>query len=98
MKALTDRTLDGAATFIILSYARLQNYQAILEAILQARSCARIVLSNNNPAIDINDHIALSADRMTVLQQQERRPAVKRFCLAGKSRLKTSSASITLSF
>jgi hypothetical protein len=73
---LSDRTLDGAATFIIPSCARPQNIQPILETILQARSCARIVLSNNNPAIDINDHIALSADRLTVLQQQERWPAV----------------------
>jgi hypothetical protein len=75
-KALTDRTLDGATTFIILRYARPQNIQPILETILQARSCARIVLSNNNPAIDINDHIALSADRLTVLQQQEPWPAL----------------------
>ena len=79
---MTDRALDGATTFIILSYARPQNIQPTLETILQARSCARIVLSNNNPAIDINDHIALSADRLTVLQQQERWPAIKWFCLA----------------
>lgn len=70
------------ATVILLSYARPQNMQPILETVLQAPSCGRIILCNNNPAIDITDHIDPAPDRLSVLQETERWPAVKRFRLA----------------
>lgn len=79
---MTDRRLVGAATFISLSYARPQNIQRIVDTILQAQSCGRLLLSNNNPDIDIRAHLDRATERLTVLQQTEHWPAVKRFCLA----------------
>jgi hypothetical protein len=73
------------ATFILLSYARPQNMQRILNAVLGARSCAKIVLSNNNPEIDILDYVDPSPARLTIVQQAVRWPAVKRFCIARDS-------------
>jgi hypothetical protein len=75
---------DGPrAAFIILSYARPQNMQRILDAVLAARSCDHILLSNNNPDIDIFDHIARDQpDRVKVAQQKERWEPVSRFIFA----------------
>jgi hypothetical protein len=71
------------ATFIILSYARPRNIQRILDDILASRSCEHIVLSNNNPDIDIHDHIVRDQPgRVTVVQQKEHWEPVIRFMLA----------------
>jgi hypothetical protein len=70
------------ATFILLSYARPRNIQRIIDSISQARSCGRIILSNNQPAINIYDHIDGRNDLLDVVQQDRERGAVKRFCIA----------------
>ena len=73
---------ENSATFIILSYARPQNIQRILDTILKAGSCGRIVLSNNNPDINILEYIDPSPEVLEVIQQEERWGPVKRFCIA----------------
>jgi hypothetical protein len=71
-----------SADFIILSYARPQNMQRLLDAILNSRSCGKVVLSNNNPAIDILDYVDPSPESLEIIQQKEKWEPVKRFCIA----------------
>ena len=49
---------------------------------MAARSCDQIVLSNNNPHIDILDYVHPAPGVLTILQQKERWEPVKRFCIA----------------
>jgi hypothetical protein len=73
---------DGAVTFILLSYARPQNIQRIIDAIMKAESCDRIILSNNNPHIDILKYIDPAPEVLEVIQQREKWEPVKRFVIA----------------
>jgi hypothetical protein len=70
------------ATFIILSYLRPQNIGRILSAIHQSRSCGRIILSNNNPKIDIQPYVDTTMQKLEIVNQTERWEAVARFCIA----------------
>lgn len=82
MKPNNEQESVQTATFIILSYARPQNIQRMLEAIIKARTCGRIILSNNNPEIDILQFIDPSPDVLEVVQQSERWEPIKRWCIA----------------
>lgn len=74
---------DGlSAVFIILSYARPQNIQRIVQAILEAQSCGRIILSNNNPNINILPYVDPSPEKLEIIQHQERWGPVMRWCIA----------------
>lgn len=77
---------DGAgpqASFIILSYARPQNILRILETILASRSCEWILLSNNNPDVDIHEYITRDQpSRVKVIQQSEHWEPIIRFMMA----------------
>lgn len=70
------------ATFILLSYARPRNMQRIIDSISQARSCGRIILSNNQPALNIYDHIDAGCDLLEVVQQDQEWTPIKRYCIA----------------
>lgn len=76
------RSPASSATFVQLSYARPGNIQRIVDTVLQARCCGRLILSNNNPDIDILDFIEPDPERFEILQQTERWGAVKRFSIA----------------
>lgn len=73
---------DKTATFILLSYARPQNMQRIIDAMKKAKSCGRIILSNNQPNIDIFDYIDEPCDLLEVIQQDQEWGPVKRHCIA----------------
>lgn len=73
---------ERSATFIVLSFARPQNIQRILDEVRQADCCGRVILSNNNPEIDILDHIAPPSDGLEVRQQKTRWDPIKRFLIA----------------
>lgn len=77
--------LNKLATFIILSYARPQNIQRIVSTILEVRSCGEIILSNNNPDIDILHYVDPSPAKLKIVQQTEKWEPVKRFCIARES-------------
>lgn len=80
-----DDTIDNSTTFILLSYARPWNMQRIVDTVLSARSCGSVILSNNNPKIDILKYVDLPPKQVTILQQAEHWPAVNRFCIARES-------------
>ena len=78
-----NRNVDNkTATFILLSFARPQNIQRIIDVIRKANCCGRIILSNNQPDIDIFDYIAPSLDRLEVIQQEVKWDPIKRFMIA----------------
>ncbi len=70
------------AVCILLSYARPQNIQRMVDTVLQSSACGRLILSNNNPDIDIHEFIKSGDDRVEITQSPERRYAVERFVIA----------------
>ncbi len=81
---MLNSTPDGGntATFILLSFARPQNMQRVVNTIRKANSCGRVILSNNQPDIDIFDHIDPPLPGLEVIQQEQQWGPVKRFCIA----------------
>jgi hypothetical protein len=73
---------DATVTFILLSFARPQNIQRILDAILASKYCGRIILSNNQPAINILDHIEPPGERLEVIQQKQETLPINRYLMA----------------
>ena len=72
---------DGPA-FILLSYARPANLQRIVALILQAGIHSRIVVSNNNPDIDLAPYVADVIDHIELMQNDVRRFPGHRFEIA----------------
>lgn len=69
---------DKKVAFILLSYKREYNINNILRAAQRCEFIDRIIVSNNNPDIDINEHISISDPRMEIINQTERkRPGVR---------------------
>lgn len=69
---------DKKVAFILLSYKREQNIDTMLRAAAKCDFIDRIIVSNNNPEIDIRQHISLADPRLEIINQAERkRPTVR---------------------
>jgi hypothetical protein len=63
-----------------MSYARPQNMQRIVDDVLASGACKQLVLTNNNPDIDIRHHVTVKSDIVQILQQTRRtRPVIRQF-------------------
>jgi hypothetical protein len=69
-------------TFILLSFARPQNMQRIVDTLLKAESCRRIIVSNNQPATNIQDHLKCTDDRVEIFQQDTVCGPINRYHIA----------------
>lgn len=69
---------------ILLSYKRPQNMDRILRQTAEVAEISRIVLSNNNPEINIFDWIDPTAYPVEVIQQERRCLYTKRFDIASR--------------
>lgn len=70
-------------TFLLLSYRRPANMQRQLDDIAAAPIPNKsVILSNNNPAINIFDYVAPDGPAVTILQQSRRRISAQRYELA----------------
>jgi len=69
-------------TVILLSYGRPRNIQRIAERVLRCSFVDRLVISNNNPAIRLNDFLHLDSPRLEVINQATACRPLKRFELA----------------
>jgi glycosyltransferase involved in cell wall biosynthesis len=74
-----------AVSVILLSYRRPQNLGRIVDSALSVSSCREIVVSNNNPDINILDFMAGYGDKVKIIQQSDHLPAALRFQLARQS-------------
>ena len=88
MKILQTRgyrvTIDPAVkvTVVILSYKRMQNIRAIVRRVQLCGFVDRVVISNNNPEVDLAPYLDLSDERTLLVQQDRFRGASFRFELA----------------
>jgi hypothetical protein len=69
-------------TFILLSFARPRNLARIVESILRAESRGRIIVCNNQPAIDIRDYLDSGDDRLEIIQTDAVWGPIKRYHIA----------------
>ncbi|MBT5109735.1 MAG: glycosyltransferase [Rhodospirillaceae bacterium] len=69
-------------TFILLSFARPRNLQRIVDTLLKADSCRRVIVSNNQPKIDIRDFLKSADDRVEIIQQDVAWGPVNRYHIA----------------
>lgn len=67
---------------ILLSYQRPQNMARIIDETLRAPSVGRIIVSNNNPDIDLRQWVDFGDSRISLLQQTSHCSPAKRFALA----------------
>lgn len=73
---------DSSVLIIILSYRRPQNINRIINAASSIKFCKEIIVSNNNPEINIFDFLERSEGQFHILQQKQRFPAAQRFQIA----------------
>jgi hypothetical protein len=67
---------------ILLSFERPRNIQAIADTVLACDFVDRLVISNNNPRIRLQDALRLSSSRVCLLEQEQPCPPMKRFEIA----------------
>lgn len=63
------------ATLMILSYKRPWNIEATIRIGLKMGCIEKIIVSNNNPTIDIHQYVRVRDQRLTVMTQDRRRSA-----------------------
>jgi hypothetical protein len=76
--------LDGSArtSVVILSYKRMANIQAIAESALRCDFVDYVLVSNNNPEVDLRPYLDLDDPRFELIQQPVRRGPAYRYDLA----------------
>lgn len=74
--------------FILLSYKRPQNLNRIINAALSIKFNKNIIVSNNNPDINILSFINEKRKEVKVVQQKQHLPAAQRFKIAMDSSFK----------
>lgn len=69
-------------TIVVPSYKRPQNLHPIVRSLLKASFVERIIVSNNNPDIRMEDWIGLRDERLRIINQPKRTAPGIRFALA----------------
>lgn len=69
-------------TAIIISYLRPQNIQRICDNILELKEVNNLIVSNNNPSVELRNYFKSDDDRVKLINQVESSGAVKRFEIA----------------
>ena len=70
------------ATVIVQSFARPQNIELIVKIALRCRFVERVIVSNNNPDIDLTKWVRISEPRYTLILQERKMPCGTRFDIA----------------
>lgn len=70
---------------VLLSYRRPENLEAIAGACLACPFVDRVILSNNNPEIDIRHHVRARDARLDIVQQEKRGFPSNRYRIALES-------------
>lgn len=77
------RTADAARLSVILpSYARPRNIDLILSAVVACDFVSEIIVSNNNPAVPLEQFLHVHDPRIRIVHQPRRTPASVRFELS----------------
>jgi len=80
------RTADGLPpiTLILLSFSRPRNLAAQVDAALACSFISEVILSNNNPEIDLSRYVKRRHARLKIVQQRTPSSCVKRIELAAQ--------------
>lgn len=73
-------------TVILPSYARPGNIDLILSAVVACDFVSEIIITNNNPAIRLEEHLHVSDPRIRLVRQPRLTPASIRFDLSREAR------------
>ncbi len=73
---------EEKATVIILSYKRMKNIPRILNSVLLCGFVDRIIVSNNNPSVDLSPYIKYQDPRIKLIQHKVRKGPSYRYDLA----------------
>lgn len=79
---IDDAVPRANTVFILLSYKRPQNMRRLIEPILASGLASRILLSNNNPEVDIASYLGAELSGVELICQSRPQPAAKRFEIA----------------
>lgn len=80
--AYADRYQYRKATVILLSYKRPRNIQPIVRSLLKASCVEKVIVSNNNPDVRLEDWLQLRDERLHVVHQSTHRACGVRFEIA----------------
>lgn len=73
--ALPDDERLPRVTAVLLSYARPWNVDPMVRMLLRLPCVERVIVSNNNPGVDLSRWLRVRDDRLRVLVQPAKRPA-----------------------
>lgn len=69
-------------TAIILSYKRPNNIQRICETILSIPQVKKLILSNNNPLVQLDSFVKINDPRFTMIAQEKDSGCITRYVIA----------------
>lgn len=69
-------------TIILLSYSRPRNLAASIDAALACSFVKEVLLSNNNPDVDVTNFVRRKDPRLRIIQQTQHHSCIKRIDLA----------------
>lgn len=73
---------EPRAIAVLLSYKRPKNMPLIVKTLLKLPFISRVIVSNNNPDLKMEDFFDFTDDRLELINQKERRRAGFRFGIA----------------
>ncbi|QVL50285.1 MAG: glycosyltransferase [Thiocapsa sp.] len=73
------------ATVIINSYNRVKNIQHMVQAALKCDFVEKVIISNNNPQVQIENWVNVSDDRLLLIQHKFRKRCRYRWIIAAKT-------------
>jgi len=73
---------DARWVGILLSYRRPFNLDVIVRAMLRCDGCEAVIVSNNEPSVNLRDWISISDPRLRILEQAHHRYAGIRMTIA----------------
>ena len=67
---------------VLLSFKRPQNMDRIVRTCLAARFVGKVVVSNNNPEVDLREWLTIESDRLQLIRQPRPTPPGSRLAIA----------------
>lgn len=78
-------TRPQRVTAVLLSYKRPWNMEGLVRACLACDCIDHVIVSNNNPSVDINRWLPIRHERLSIVSQDRRRPAGMAVMIAAHS-------------
>lgn len=69
---------------ILLSYKRQENIDRIVRDLLESKLIDKIIVSNNNPEINIHEWVHIDSPKLELINQSSRQHCIKRFEIAAE--------------